>query len=235
MRENQQCYVSFTGGVEKRDLGSVVQDINKKLAGFKLPQGYILSVGGLIASQQQSFSQLLMVTGLGVLLVYLVLVIQFRNLLQPLVIFTTIPLALLGVVLSLWITQTPLNVSSFMGIILLVGLVVKNGIILLEYTNQLHSEGHSIESALLEAGRVRLRPILMTTLHTLYYSGFTAFSFGFRCRSRVAKATSDRRYRWTFTLYYFFSNICPSCVSSRFSISTLKCYANYYISNKSFL
>jgi len=167
LRENQLRYVSFKGGVEKRDLGSVVQDINKKLAGFKLPQGYILSVGGLIASQQQSFSQLLMVMGLGVLLVYLVLVIQFRDLLQPLVIFTTIPLALLGVVLSLWVTQTPLNVSSFMGIILLVGLVVKNGIILLEYTNRLRLEGHSVESALLEAGRVRLRPILMTTLCTI--------------------------------------------------------------------
>ncbi|MEH2301319.1 MAG: efflux RND transporter permease subunit [Nostoc sp.] len=167
LRENQQRYVSFTAGVEKRDLGSVVQDINKKLAGLKLPQGYILSVGGLIASQQASFSQLLLVMSLGVLLVYLVLVLQFRDLLQPLVIFTTIPLALLGVILGLWITQTPLNVSSFMGIILLVGLVVKNGIILLEYTNRLRSEGQSVESALIEAGRVRLRPILMTTLCTI--------------------------------------------------------------------
>jgi len=83
------------------------------------------------------------------------------------VIFTTIPLALLGVILGLWITKIPLNVSSFMGIILLVGLVVKNGIILLEYVNRLLSEGHSIESALIEAGRVRLRPILMTTLCTI--------------------------------------------------------------------
>lgn len=82
-------------------------------------------------------------------------------------IFTTIPLALLGVILGLWITKIPLNVSSFMGIILLVGLVVKNGIILLEYVNRLLSEGHSIESALIEAGRVRLRPILMTTLCTI--------------------------------------------------------------------
>jgi len=89
------------------------------------------------------------------------------RLLQPLVIFTTIPLALLGVILGLWITKIPLNVSSFMGIILLVGLVVKNGIILLEYVNRLLSEGHSIESALIEAGRVRLRPILMTTLCTI--------------------------------------------------------------------
>ena len=167
LRENQQRYVSFTGGVEKRDLGSVVQDVKKKLAGLKLPQGYILSIGGLIASQQESFSQLLMVMGLGILLVYLVLVLQFRDFLQPLVIFTTIPLALLGVIFGLWITKTPLNVSSFMGIILLVGLVVKNGIILLEYTNRLRAEGQSVESALMEAGRVRLRPILMTTLCTI--------------------------------------------------------------------
>ncbi|MEH2247940.1 efflux RND transporter permease subunit [Nostoc sp.] len=167
LRENQQRYISFTAGVEKRDLSSVVRDIKNKLVGLKLPQGYILSVGGLIASQQQSFSQLLLVMSLGVLLVYLVLVLQFRDFLEPLVIFTTIPLALLGVVLGLWFTKTPLNVSSFMGIILLVGLVVKNGIILLEYTNRLRAEGHSVESALVEAGRVRLRPILMTTLCTI--------------------------------------------------------------------
>ncbi|MEH1961545.1 MAG: efflux RND transporter permease subunit [Nostoc sp.] len=145
----------------------------------------MLSVGGLIASQQQSFSQLLMVMGLGVLLVYLVLVIQFRDLLQPLVIFTTIPLALLGVVLSLWVTQTPLNVSSFMGIILLVGLVVKNGIILLEYINRLRLEGHTLESALLEAGRVRLRPILMTTLCTIL--GLMPLALGLGAGSELQK------------------------------------------------
>lgn len=167
LRENQQRYASVTGGVDKRDLGAVVKDINKKLAGFKLPQGYVLSVGGLIKSQQQSFNQLLTVLGLGVLLVYVVLVIQFRDFIQPVVIFTAIPLALIGVGFGLWSTQTPLNVSSFMGIILLVGLVVKNGIILLEYTNRLRAEGHALDSALIEAGRVRLRPILMTTLCSL--------------------------------------------------------------------
>lgn len=167
MRENQQRYASLKAGVDKRDLGAVVKDIQKKLVGLQLPQGYVFSIGGLIASQKQSFNQLLIVLGLGVLLVYLVLVVQFRDFFEPLVIFTAIPLALLGVVVGLWITKTPLNVSSFMGIILLVGLVVKNGIILLEYTNRLQSEGQSVESALIEAGRVRLRPILMTTLCTI--------------------------------------------------------------------
>jgi hydrophobic/amphiphilic exporter-1 (mainly G- bacteria), HAE1 family len=84
-----------------------------------------------------------------------------------LAIFTAIPLALFGVVVALWLTHTPINVSSFMGIILLIGLVVKNGIILLEYTNRLREEGLSLDEALIEAGRVRLRPILMTTLCTI--------------------------------------------------------------------
>jgi len=185
LRQNQQRYISYTSSVEKRDLGSVVRDINQKLAPLKPAKGYLISVGGLIASQQQSFSQLLIVMGLGVLLVYLVLVLQFRDYLEPLVIFTTIPLALLGVVLGLWTTKTPLNVSSFMGIILLVGLVVKNGIILLEYTNRLRSEGHSVESALLEAGRVRLRPILMTTLCTIL--GLMPLALGLGAGSELQK------------------------------------------------
>ncbi|WP_218082792.1 efflux RND transporter permease subunit [Anthocerotibacter panamensis] len=166
-RENQQRYVSLAANLEGRDLGSVVQDIQQRVKDFTLPAGYTLTVGGLYASQQEAFGQLLVVLGLGILLVYLVLVVQFRSLRQPLAIFTAIPLALFGVVLALWITGTPLNISSFMGIILLVGLVVKNGIILLDYTNQLRATGQPLDAALLEAGRVRLRPILMTTLCTL--------------------------------------------------------------------
>ncbi len=167
LRENQQRYVSITANLEKRDLGSAVQEIKKKLANIQVPTNYSISVGGLYASQQESFAQLLGVLGLGVLLVYVVLVIQFRDFTQPMVIFTAIPLALLGVVLALWLTHTPLNVSSFMGVILLVGLVVKNGIILLEYTNRLLEQDLPLEEALVEAGRVRLRPILMTTLSAI--------------------------------------------------------------------
>jgi CzcA family heavy metal efflux pump len=166
-RENQQRYVSLKANLEGRDLGTTVQDIRSRLASLKLPAGYTLVIGGLYASQQDAFAQLLSVLGLAIVLVYLVLVIQFRSFVQPLAIFTAIPLALFGVVTALWVTSTPLNVSSFMGVILLIGLVVKNGIILLEYTNRLQEEGLPLESAIIEAGRVRLRPIVMTTLCTI--------------------------------------------------------------------
>ncbi|MBV8886374.1 MAG: efflux RND transporter permease subunit [Chroococcidiopsidaceae cyanobacterium CP_BM_RX_35] len=164
LRENQQRYVEVVADLQGRSLGAVQPEIDKQLKALQLPAGYSLSKGGLSKSQQQAFQQLLLVLGLGILLVYIVLVIQFRSLTQPLAIFTALPLALFGVVLALWLTHTPLNISSFMGIILLVGLVVKNGIILLQYTNSLHSEGMSLEAALVQAGEVRLRPILMTTL-----------------------------------------------------------------------
>lgn len=166
-RENQQRYVSLKASLEGRDLGSAVQEVQGKLAALKLPAGYSLVLGGLYASQQDAFAQLLSVLALAIVLVYLVLVVQFRSLSQPLAIFTAIPLALFGVVVALWGTGTPLNVSSFMGIILLIGLVVKNGIIFLEYSNRLQGEGAPLDEALIEAGRVRLRPILMTTLCTI--------------------------------------------------------------------
>jgi len=164
LRENQQRYVSLHANLQGSSLSGVVQDIQNRLKGLQLPSSYSLSETGLNVSQQQSFKQLLLVLALGILLVYLVLVIQFRSFTQPLAILTALPLALFGVVLALWLTHTPLNISSFMGIILLVGLVVKNGIILLEYTNHLHAAGMPLEAALVEAGEVRLRPILMTTL-----------------------------------------------------------------------
>lgn len=166
-RENQQRYVSLKANLQGRDLGTVVSDVRGRLATLKLPVGYTLVPGGLYASQQEAFTQLLTVLGLAVVLVYLVLVVQFRSFTQPLAVFTAIPLALFGVVVALWATGTPLNVSSFMGIILLIGLVVKNGILLLEYTNRLREAGLFLDEALVEAGRVRLRPILMTTLCTI--------------------------------------------------------------------
>jgi CzcA family heavy metal efflux pump len=165
--ENQQRYVSIEGDLEGRDLGSAVAEIKHRIANFKMEPGYSVVVAGLYATQQETFAELVMVLLLASVLVYLLLVIQFRSFLQPLAIFVAVPLAMFGVELALLITKTPLNVSSFMGIILLVGLVVKNGIILLEYTNRLRSQGVSIEDALVQAGSVRLRPIVMTTLCTL--------------------------------------------------------------------
>jgi len=165
--ENQQRYTSVEGELEGRDLGSAVKEMQEKLQSLKLPAGYRFEIAGLYISQKQSFAELLSVLSLATLLVYLLLVIQFRSLLQPLAILVAVPLAIFGVEVGLYLTKTPLNVSSFMGVILLVGLVVKNGIILLDYTNKLQQSGMSLDHALIRAGAVRFRPIMMTTLCTL--------------------------------------------------------------------
>jgi CzcA family heavy metal efflux pump len=167
LREHQQRYVSVEASIEGRDLGSTVDEIRTVLKPISLPTGVSITIGGVYLSQQESFQQLLLVLLLATALVYLMMIIQFRSFLQPLSILLVLPLGMLGVELALIGTGTPLNVSSFMGLILLVGLVVKNGIILLEYANRLQDRGLSPEDALVEAGIIRLRPILMTTLCTL--------------------------------------------------------------------
>ncbi len=184
-RENQQRYISIQAGVEQRDLGSVIADIKKQLTRFKLPVGYSMNIGGLYSTQQESFTQLLEILALGIVLVYLILVIQFRSWTQPFAIFIAVPLAMFGVVAGLLLTNTSLNVSSFMGIILLVGLVVKNGIILLDYTNHLRKDGLSLDDALIAAGTVRIRPILITTLCTIL--GLLPLGLGFGAGAELQK------------------------------------------------
>lgn len=165
--ENQQRYILVEGNLEGRDLGSAVKEWEQKISKMHLPVGYSYQVAGLYVSQKESFSQLATVLCLATILVYLLLVMQFRSLVQPLAILAALPLSFFGVEAALLMTGTPLNVSSFMGIILLVGLVVKNGIILLEYTNRLRASGLDVTEALIQAGKVRLRPILMTTICTI--------------------------------------------------------------------
>jgi multidrug efflux pump subunit AcrB len=110
-----------------------------------------------------------MVFALALALVFIVLVVQFRSYTKPLIILCAAPVSLVGALAALWLTATPLNISSFMGLIMLIGLVVKNGIILLDYTDKLRAErAGPLAAALTEAGRVRLRPILMTTLCTIF-------------------------------------------------------------------
>jgi multidrug efflux pump subunit AcrB len=169
LRENQRLMVDLTARLENRDLGSAIADVKNVLAKTKLPDGCTYEIGGQYASQQQSFHELLSVLGLALAAVFTVLVIQFREYRPALIIISAAPLALVGVFAMLVATGTPLNVSSFMGIILMIGLVVKNGIILFEYMEKLWKEqGMPLDQALIAAGRIRLRPILMTTLATLF-------------------------------------------------------------------
>ena len=167
-RENLRPMAVVSGRLEGRDLGSAVAEIQSSLANIKLPIGYTFEIGGQYLAQQQSFRELLMVFALAVLLVFTILVIQFRAWLPAILILLAAPLSVGGALLLLVLTGTDLNISSAMGLILLVGLVVKNGIMLLDFSEKLHAEGEPFDSAIAHAGRIRLRPILMTTFCTLF-------------------------------------------------------------------
>ena len=168
MRENLRQMAVVHGRLENRDLGSAVSEIQTNLATLSLPIGYTYEIGGQYQAQSQAFRELLMVFALAVVLVFTILVIQFRAWTPAILILLAAPLSLGGALVLLLLTGTDLNISSAMGIILLVGLVVKNGIMLLDFSEKLHEEGEPFESAIAHAGRIRLRPILMTTFCTLF-------------------------------------------------------------------
>lgn len=163
-RENQRRVVSVTAGLSGRDLGSVMRDVQAMMRRAPLPPGITYVLGGQFQSQNESFRNLVAVLGLAILLVFAVMLFQFGSFTAPAVILLIMPLSLFGVSFGLWATGTALNVSSFMGAIMLVGIVVKNGILLLDRAQKAEAEGHSAEDAVVHAGEVRLRPILMTTL-----------------------------------------------------------------------
>lgn len=163
-REDQRRLLSVTAHLEGRDLGSVVRDVQKILRNGTLPPGVTYVIGGQSKSQSESFTNLSLVLALAVLLVFGVMIFQFGTFKAPLVILAIMPLSLFGVTLSLWLTNTPLNVSSFMGAVMLVGIVVKNGILLLDQAQAAEKAGMCCEDAVVHAGEIRLRPILMTTL-----------------------------------------------------------------------
>jgi CzcA family heavy metal efflux pump len=167
-REDLKQMVPITGRLEGRDMGRVVADVQHLLATERLPVGYTARIGGQYESQQESFRSLLVVLALALLLVFGLLVAQFRRFTAAIVIMSAAPVSLAGAFGLLLITGTPLNVSSFMGLILLIGLIVKNGIIFIDCADRLQAEGMNRREAMVEAGGVRLRPILMTTLCTLF-------------------------------------------------------------------
>lgn len=168
LRENQRQMLTITASVEGRSLGAVMNEVRQVLAAPP-PAGVRVELGGQAAGQRQAFRSLLLVLALASLSVVAVMVVQFESFLEPLVILLAAPLSFVGAIALLLVTGTQLNVSSFMGMILLVGLIVKNGIILLDFTrHRMRHEGERLEDALRAAARIRLRPILMTTLCTLF-------------------------------------------------------------------
>ena len=156
--------VSVEANTQGRSLSEVTRDLNRRIAKLRLPPGVTLSQGGEVESQGDVFGKVFAALGLAVLLMYLILVVQFGSFLDPLAILLSLPLSLVGVVLMLLITGDTLNIMSLIGVILLMGIVAKNAILLIDFAKWNHEKGMPLRDALIEAGRVRLRPILMTTV-----------------------------------------------------------------------
>src|SRR5579872_976860 len=161
---NGQRVVRVSAGISGANLSSVISAVKKQLSQLGLPPGYHVAIGGQYEAQQSSFREFVTVILIAIVLVFTVMLAAFNSFRLPLVILTAIPLALIGVALALFISRTPLNVSSFMGLLLLVGIVVKNGILLVDVANKRRHAGDDCTQALVVAGRTRLRPIVMTTL-----------------------------------------------------------------------
>lgn len=176
-RKYQQRIIHVTANTFGRDLGSVSAEIQSKIDQLQLPPNFKINLSGTVESQRESFIALLGAFLLAVVLVYMVLASQFKSLLDPFIIMFSVPLGLSGVLWALFLTKTDLSVTSFMGVIMMAGIVVSNGILLVDYTNRLRSRGMNLEEAVILGGRTRLRPILMTTLCTIL--GLIPMAIGF--------------------------------------------------------
>jgi len=166
-RADQVRTVTITSQISGRDLGTISKEINQKLSEYQLPSGYEYKFGGEREDMIESFRNLALALLLAILLVYMILASQFESLLNPFIIMFTVPLAIAGGSLGLFITGRTLSVPSIIGGIMLAGIVVNNAIVLVDYINTLRNRGMDRDDAILKAGPVRLRPILMTTLTTV--------------------------------------------------------------------
>ncbi|MCA9660192.1 MAG: efflux RND transporter permease subunit, partial [Myxococcales bacterium] len=166
-RIGQQRVGVVTANIEGTSLGAATEAIRGALAGVDLPSGVTLAVTGQSKEWETSLSSLYLALGLSIFLVYVIMASQFESLIYPLIILVTIPLAAVGVVATLLAVGLPVSVLVFLGAILLAGIVVNNAIVLVDYAGQLKARGHTTDEAVELAGRVRLRPILMTTMTTV--------------------------------------------------------------------
>ncbi len=176
-RENLRNMSAVTARLEKRDLGSAIQEIQRRLpAEIALPPGTNIEYGGLYEMQRESFLGLTQVLLLSILLIFVILVFEFRTFSHPIAILAATILCCSGALAALWITGATLNISSFMGAIMVVGIVHKNGILMLDAERFFSEKGYGLREAIFHAGRRRLRPILMTALATIF--GMAPLAFG---------------------------------------------------------
>jgi HAE1 family hydrophobic/amphiphilic exporter-1 len=175
-RKDQQRIMTVSANIAGRDMGSVAADVQQRLSEIPRPIGYELIVAGSVEEQREAFGELIVSLLLSLALVYMVLACQYESLRDPLVVMLSVPVAATGVLLTLWLTNTTLNVQSYIGCIMLGGIVVNNAILLVDQAGRLRSSGMQTTAAVAEAGRRRLRPILMTTLTTIL--GLLPLAFG---------------------------------------------------------
>jgi multidrug efflux pump subunit AcrB len=167
-RQNSSYYIDVTAGVEEGYNNALLsRELLPKLEQYELPSGYTLDIGGETETTTQMISQMALVLALGLVLVYLIMVAQFQSLLSPFIILFTIPLAFTGGFLGLRFMKEPISMMCLMGLMVLMGTVVNNGIVYVDYTNQLRKGGLSRHEALIAAGKTRMRPILMTAMTTI--------------------------------------------------------------------
>jgi multidrug efflux pump subunit AcrB len=167
-RADQTRYISVSAEIaEGYNVGLVSADVEEKLEQYEVPEGYRLVFSGENEMIMESIEQLLLMLLIGLLLVYLIMVAQFQSLKSPFIVMFTIPLAFTGGFIALLICGMELSVVSLIGFVMLVGIIVNNGIVLVDYINQLRTEGMERRAAIIEAGKTRMRPILMTTITTI--------------------------------------------------------------------
>ncbi|MCI0514818.1 efflux RND transporter permease subunit [candidate division KSB1 bacterium] len=167
-REDQERIISVNIDISGRDLRRATADVEAAIHGIVVPNDFRVQVGGTAEDQQESFIYLGLAMVVAIMLTYMVMAAQFESFLHPFIILFTIPFSFIGVALGLGLTGTNVNVMALIGVIMLVGIVVNNGIVLVDYTNQLRERGRIIVEALKEASHVRLRPVLMTALTTIF-------------------------------------------------------------------
>jgi HAE1 family hydrophobic/amphiphilic exporter-1 len=167
-RKNQQKIVKVGADTFGRSLGDVTADVRAEIKKMGIPKGIFVSFGGDVEEQQKAFRDLTLLLILGIILVYMVLAALYGNLRDPLIIMFSVPFAITGVLYAFYLTGTTLSLMSFMGIVMLMGIVVKNAVILLDYTHLIQKRGEPLFDAVTHACKNRLRPILMTTLATFF-------------------------------------------------------------------
>jgi HAE1 family hydrophobic/amphiphilic exporter-1 len=167
LRRDQQRVVNISVTVQGRSLGEVTRDVEERLREVEIPSDFSYETGGSAQDMRTSFKWMVVAFCGAALIVYMVMASLYESFMAPFIIFLTIPLAVVGVIVMLFITGTSLSVVAFIGVIMLAGIVVNNSIVLVDYINQLRAQGYSVREALVEGGKTRLRPILMTALTTI--------------------------------------------------------------------